>query len=162
MTLSNHAAPDKYPAGLKVTVVCDATGDENYGGSRTGIWSRTTCGVADYYVDGGRSSQVARWRAPDRVALQPRRPHQLLDLPAGDEVLAPQLRPLLHRNHPSDRLLRVALDDKAWRPPRTSPPTPERVGFCRADGVSVYAAPTSARASWTPNPSSLATDIQVS
>ena len=40
-------------------------------------------------------------RPPDRVAREPRRARQLLDRLAADEMLAPQLSPLLHIDHPS-------------------------------------------------------------
>jgi hypothetical protein len=48
-----------------------------------------------------RRPPVARWRfaperPPDRVPREARRPGELLDRLAADEVLAPQLGPLLH------------------------------------------------------------------
>lgn len=52
-TLSNHAVPDKYPAGSTVLVVCQASGEPTYGGSS--IWDLTSDGlwVPDYFISTG-------------------------------------------------------------------------------------------------------------
>jgi len=52
-TLSNHAAPDHYPAGSSVLVVCQAKGGATYDGSR--IWDLTADGlwVPDPFVATG-------------------------------------------------------------------------------------------------------------
>lgn len=53
--LSNHAYPNRYPAGQTLEVVCQDTGPVTYGGST--IWDYTTEGVwvVDYYVKTGYS-----------------------------------------------------------------------------------------------------------
>ncbi len=50
---SNHAAPDRYPAGSSVTVVCQDYGGYTYGGYA--IWDKLDDGywVVDYYVRTG-------------------------------------------------------------------------------------------------------------
>ncbi|MDP9394350.1 MAG: hypothetical protein M3Q27_08930 [Actinomycetota bacterium] len=52
-TLTNHAVPNKYPAGTRVVVVCQASGGATYGGST--IWDLTQDGlwIPDYYVGTG-------------------------------------------------------------------------------------------------------------
>jgi hypothetical protein len=56
---SNHAAPDKYPAGSTVTISCQAYGGATYGGSA--IWDKTTDGlwIVDYYVKTGTDGFVS-------------------------------------------------------------------------------------------------------
>ena len=85
---------------------------------------------------------LAAQRPPDRVARQPRRPRQLLDRLAADEMLAPQLSPLLHLDHPLQPPSRRR-QRRGSAPPRTTPPTrPRGSVFVRRRGVSFHAAPT--------------------
>ncbi len=53
--MSNHAYPNRYPAGSSVSVVCQDTGPVTYGGST--IWDYTSdqLWVVDYYVKTGYS-----------------------------------------------------------------------------------------------------------
>jgi hypothetical protein len=57
-SLSATKVVDKYPGGSYITVVCQAFGEQNYGGSR--IWDKTSDGlwVPDYYVKTGSSSII--------------------------------------------------------------------------------------------------------
>jgi GH24 family phage-related lysozyme (muramidase) len=52
-SMSNHAAPDKYPIGSTATVVCQASGPATYQGST--VWDLTEDGlwITDYYVSTG-------------------------------------------------------------------------------------------------------------
>ncbi len=52
--LSNHAVPNKYPAGTTVTITCQAFGPYAYGSP---LWDKTTDGlwIVDYYVKTGTS-----------------------------------------------------------------------------------------------------------
>ncbi|TQF06961.1 CHAP domain-containing protein [Kitasatospora acidiphila] len=53
--LSDHAYPNRYPAGSSVNIVCQDTGPATYGGSN--IWDYTADGlwVVDYYIKTGYS-----------------------------------------------------------------------------------------------------------
>lgn len=77
--------------------------------------------------------RLAAQRPPDRVLRQPRLAHQPLDRLAADEVLAPQLGPPLHSNHPFAAFPRRSRR-RGSAPPRTPPPTAQGVKFRAAEG----------------------------
>jgi GH24 family phage-related lysozyme (muramidase) len=89
--LSNHAFPNRYPAGTKVSVECQAYGGPTYGGSY--LWDRTSDGlwIADYYVKTGTSDFVQGLPRCDLDAPSSldRRPAADLDLSSrGAEFIA--------------------------------------------------------------------------
>ena len=85
---------------------------------------------------------LASQRSADRVLRQPRLARQALDRLARDEMLASQLGPLLHLDHPSRRPF-SSLTRRALTAPRTTPPTrPRGSVFKRRRGVSFHPAPT--------------------
>ncbi|GAA1364377.1 hypothetical protein GCM10009661_14020 [Catellatospora chokoriensis] len=57
-SLNSTATVDKYPGGSYVTIVCQAYGEFNYGGSA--VWDKTSDGlwVADYYISTGSDDIV--------------------------------------------------------------------------------------------------------
>lgn len=74
-TLDNHAAPDQYPAGSRVLVVCQAAGGRTYDGSR--IWDLTADGlwVPDPFVatgTDGYTEELSRCQVPrSYIAARP-------------------------------------------------------------------------------------------
>src|SRR3954463_14913921 len=58
-TLSNHAVPDRYPAGSSVLVLCQSSGGPTYHGSK--IWDLTSDGlwVPDAFVETGTDGYAA-------------------------------------------------------------------------------------------------------
>jgi cell wall-associated NlpC family hydrolase len=56
---TNHAYPNKYPAGSTVTITCQAYGGATYAGSY--LWDKTAAGlwIVDYYVETGTTGLVS-------------------------------------------------------------------------------------------------------
>ncbi len=80
---------------------------------------------------------LAPQRPPDRVAREPRRSRELLDRLPSDEMLASQLSPLLHLDHPSSRPSRRR-QRRDSAPPRTTPPPAQGGQFSSGGGGSVF------------------------
>jgi hypothetical protein len=72
---------------------------------------------------------IAAERPTDRAPRQARRPRELLDRRATNEVLAPQFSPVLHSNHPFR--LPVARSDEAQHHPDDSASHPRGAVFTR-------------------------------
>jgi hypothetical protein len=85
-------------------------------------------------------------RTAARTVLRdnPVRLSELLDRHATDEVLSPQLRPLLHANHPFTALASITPDrSRVGITPDASADRPRGSDFNRRRRVSLQAAPTS-------------------
>jgi hypothetical protein len=113
---------------------------------RVGLEQAMDLGLEGIELRARRRSLVTRrlrraQRPPHRVAITPRTASQLLDRDAGDKMVAPQLRPLLHLQH-TLLLTRPTMNESGSPHPRTSPPTPVKgVHFQRRNRVSIHPAP---------------------